>query len=127
MANQANFFQLHGGGIQVTYSTTSITGKPQLNFHHGFLVKNFSGDEIQTAETILGNLVTVFLVRTVDAGSTTFTLLIPAVNLPASNSVHIATEGITTQHKFSIVGPHTGQREFYSVQPLQGTASFVVF
>ena len=127
MANQANFFQLHGGGIQVTYSTTSITGKPQLNFHHGIHDKNFSGDEIQTAETVLGNLVTVFLVRTVDAGSTTFTLLIPVVNLPASNSVHISTEGITTLHKFSIIGPHTGQREFYSVQPLRGTASFVEF
>jgi len=127
MANQANFFQLSGGGIQVTYSTTSLTGKPQLNFHHGIQAKNFSGDEIQTAETILGNLVTVFLVRTPDAGSTTFTLLVPAINLPASNSVHIATEGITTLHKFSIVGPHTGQREFYAVQPLRGTASFVVF
>ena len=127
MANQANSYQLHGGGIQVSYSSTSISGKPLLNFHHGILVKNFSGDEIQTAESILGNLVTVFLVRTVDAGLTTFTLLIPAVNLPASNSVHIATEGITTQHKFSIVGPHTGQREFYSVQALQGTASFVAF
>jgi hypothetical protein len=127
MANQPNLYHLSGKGIQVTYSTTSISGKPLFNYHEGAVVKNFSGDEIQTAETILGNLVTVFIVRTVDTGSTTFTLLIPSINLPASNSAHIATEGITTLHKFSIVGPHTGQREFYTVHPLQGTASFVQF
>ena len=126
MAN-ANLYQLSGGGIQVTYSTTSITGRPLFNYHDGLVVKSFSGDEIQTTETVLGNLVTVFLIRTIDSGSTTCTLLIPAVNLPATNTTQISTEGITTLHKFSIVGPHTGQREFYTVQALQGTASFVVF
>jgi hypothetical protein len=127
MANQPNLYQLSGGGIQVTYSTSSITGKPLFNYHDGSQAKNFSGDEIQTAETVLGNLVTVFLIRTVDSGSTTFTLLIPSVNLPPSNSAPIVTDGITTLHKFSIVGPHNGQREFYTVQPLDGTASFVAF
>ena len=114
MANQPNLYQLSGKGIQVTYSTTSISGKPLFNYHEGSVVKNFSGDEIQTAETILGNLVTVFIIRTVNSGSTTFTLLIPSVNLPASNSAHIATEGITTLHKFSIVGPaHRPARVLY--------------
>jgi hypothetical protein len=127
MANQANLYELSGGGIQVSYSTSSITGQPLFNYHDGSQVKNFSGNEIQTVESVLGNLVTVFLIRTVDSGSTTFTLLIPSVNLPPSNSAPIATQGITTLHKFSIVGPHNGQREFYTVQPLQGTASFVVF
>jgi hypothetical protein len=31
-----------------------------------------SGDEIQTVDTIIGKLVSVFLVRTVDGGSTSF-------------------------------------------------------
>jgi len=44
---------------------------------------------------VLGRLVTVFLVRTVDTGSTTFTLLVPNVNLPPSNFSNITTEGIT--------------------------------
>jgi hypothetical protein len=126
MANQPNLFTLSGNGIHVTYSTTSLTGKPLFNYHDAFQVKNFSGDEIQTAETVLGNLVTVSLVRTIDSGSTTFTLLVPSVNLPPSNSANIITEGITTLHKFRIPPLH-GQTELYTVHRLHGTASFVVF
>ena len=125
MANQPNLFELSGNGIHVTYSTTSLTGRPLFNYHDAFQVKNFSGDEIQTAETILGKLVTVFLIRTVDSGSTTFTLLVPSVNLPSSNSANIITEGITTLHKFRIP-PLQGQTELYNVHRLHGTASFVL-
>jgi hypothetical protein len=81
MADQPNLFELSGNGIHVTYTTTSLQGKPLFNYHDAFQVKNFSGDEIQTAETVLGILVTVFLIRTSDSGSTTFTLLVPSVNL----------------------------------------------
>jgi hypothetical protein len=126
MANQPNLFEVSGSGIHVTYSTTSLTGKPLFNYHDAFQVKNFSGDEIQTAETLLGKLVTVFLIRTIDSGSTTFTLLVPSVNLPASNSANIITEGITTLHKFRIP-PLQGQTELYTVYRLHGTASFVLF
>jgi hypothetical protein len=125
MANQPTLYELSGRGIHVTYSTTSLQGKPLFNYHDAFQVKNFSGDEIQTVDTILGILVTVFLIRTVDTGSTTFTLLVPRVNLPPSNSANITTEGITTLHKFSII-PLQGQTELYTVHPLHGTARFVV-
>jgi hypothetical protein len=127
MANQPNLYELSGNNLHVTYSTTSITGKPLFHYHDGFQVKNFSGNEIQVAETVLGNLVTVFLIRTIDSGSTTFTLLVPAVHLPPSNVAGIKTEGITTLHKFAIVNPPQGQTELYTVQRLQGTARFVVF
>ena len=70
---QPNLYELSGNGIHVTYSTTSITGKPLFNYHDSFQTRNFSGDEIQTVDTILGQLVSVFLVRTIDSGSTSFT------------------------------------------------------
>jgi hypothetical protein len=127
MAQQANLYELSGGGIHVTYSTSSITGKPLFNYHDGFQVKNFSGDEIQTVDTIVGTLVSVFLIRTVDGGSTSFTVLIPAIHLPPTNVANVSTEGITTLHKFSIVNPPIGQTELYTFHRLHGTARFVEF
>jgi hypothetical protein len=127
MANQPTLYELSGNGLHVTYSTSSISGKPLFNYHDAFQVRNFSGDEIQTAETILGKLVSVFLIRTIDGGSTSFTLVVPAVHLPASNVAHITTDGVTTIHKFSIVNPPLGQTELYTFHRLHGTARFVVF
>ena len=127
MANQPTLYELSGNGLHVTYSTSSISGKPLFNYHDAFQVRNFSGDEIQTAETILGKLVSVFLIRTIDGGSTSFTLIVPAVHLPASNVANITTDGVTTIHKFSIVNPPLGQTELYTFHRLHGTARFVVF
>jgi hypothetical protein len=128
MANtQPNLYELSGHGMHVTYSTTSITGKPLFNYHDAAQTKNFSGDEIQTQNSMLGTLVSVFLMRTIDGPSTSFTLLVPSVRLPASEVANISTEGITTLHKFSIVGPPLGQTELYTLHRLHGTARFVLF
>ena len=72
MANKPTMYQLHGAGIHVSYSTTSISGKPLLSYHDAFQVKNFSGDQINTLQTDIGSLVTVVIHITVDSGSTTF-------------------------------------------------------
>jgi hypothetical protein len=127
MANQQpNLYELSGHGIHVSYATTSITGKPLFNYHDAFQTKNFSGTEIQTENSILGTLASVFLMRTIDGPSTSFTLLVPRVHLPATHIATISTDGITTLHKFSIFGPPVGQNELYTVHPLHGTARFVV-
>jgi hypothetical protein len=127
MANQPTLYELSGNGIHVTYATSSLQGQPQFNYHDAFQARNFTGNQIQTADTVLGRLVTVFLVQTVDSGSTTFTLLVPTVNLPPSKVANITTEGITTLHKFAIVKPPQGQTELYTVHKLHGTARFVEF
>ena len=127
MAKQPTLYELSGNGIQVTYTTRSITGQPQFYYHDAVQAKSFSGSQIQTADTIIGKLVTVFLVQTVDGGNTTFTLVVPNVNLPPSNFTTISTEGITTLHKFSIFKPPLGQTETYTFHPLTGTAIFVEF
>ena len=127
MAKQPTLFELSGDGIHVTYTTSSIQGKPLFNYHDNFQVRNFSGSEIETVETIVGKLVSVFLIRTIDGGSTSFTVLIPSIHLPPSNVSNVRTEGITTLHKFSIVNPPQGQTELYSFHRLHGTARFVEF
>src|SRR5215475_4468342 len=105
MTRQPTLFELSGNGILVNYSTSSLAGQPQFFYQDAFQSKQFSGKDIQTVDSVLGKLVTVFLLRTVDTGSTTFTLLVPNVNLPPSNFSNITTEGITTLHKFSIIKP----------------------
>jgi hypothetical protein len=128
---QPNLFTLAGGGLHVSYATSGIDGKPRLTYQSPQQALSFSGDEIRTAEVQdLGLMVvSVTIVPSVDAGTTTFSLLVPRMNLPAQfATAPIRTDGITTHHAFSIVQAfNQGQRDFYTVTALHGTASHVVF
>ena len=112
-------------GLQVSYSVAG----PNLHYHQGAVVKDFTGNQIRVAEAPdLGTLVSVTIQMVVDSGSTTFTMLLPIVNLPAPPAlpaaVPVTTDGITTLHRFStVLALQHGQQEFYTVTPLQGTAS----
>ena len=124
----ANMFTAAGGGLHVSYSTNGIDGKPHLSYQDPVRSLSFTGDEIRRVEGDLGAVVSVTIVRTVDSGSTSFSLLVPHVNVAPFGSVSISTEGITTHHAFSIVPAlNRGQRDFYHVTPLHGTASNVTF
>lgn len=127
-ANKPNLFQLHGNHLQVTYSTSGIDGKPHFTYHDPHQTHSFSGAEIRTLASEIGTLVTVTIRKTVDAGSTSFTLVVPNVNLDATNKASIKTFGVTTLHKLSIVPAfNLGQTETYAVTELSGSASFVLF
>ena len=112
-------------GLQVSYAVAG----PDLHYHQGAVVKDFTGNQIRVAEVPdLGTLVSVTIHMTVDSGSTTFTLLLPIVHLPAPPAlpaaVPVTTDGITTLHRFStVLALQHGQQETYTVTPLQGTAS----
>jgi hypothetical protein len=123
-----DFYQLQGAQLHITYSTTSFGGKPRFVYQDALQTLTFEGDQIRTVTTEIGMLVTVTTLMTIDSGSTTFTLLVPTVNLGPTNQAPIQTEGITTIHRFSIVPAfNQGQTELYTVTPLTGTASLVVF
>jgi hypothetical protein len=124
-----DLFVLAGGGLHITYSTSGFFGGPHLTYQDAVRTLNFSGSQIRTVEVPdLGTVVSVTIVLTVDTGSTTFSILIPQVNLVGAASVPISTEGITTVHRFSVIPVlNHGQREFYTVTPLTGTASHVLF
>ena len=123
-----NLFQVHGAQLHITYSTTSIDGKPRFVYQDAFQTLTFEGDQIRTVATEIGTLVTVTIRMTIDSGSTSFTLLVPTVHLTSMNHATLHTEGITTIHRFSIVPAfNQGQTELYTVTPLIGTASFVNF
>ena len=125
----ANMFTLAGGGLHVSYSTSGIDGKPHMSYQDATRSLSFTGDEIRIMEGDLATVVSVYIVRTIDAGSTSFSLLVPRVNLAASfGSTPIHTDGITTHHPFSLLpAQNLGQRDFYTVTALHGTASQVAF
>jgi hypothetical protein len=125
-----DLYQLSGGGISVTYCPIHAGGLSHFTYHDPRQTQNFIGNQIRTVEVPdLGTVVSVTLAITVDSGSTTFSVLLPTVNLPnqPGASVFIRTAGITTLHRLSIVpGLNFGQQEIYTVTPLTGTASLVL-
>ena len=129
-ANQAaqapNLYQLSGKNLNITYSTSGIDGKPHFSYQDLQQTLNFAGDQIRSVETEIGTLVSVTVRMTVDTGGTTFSLLLPRVDIPGEQSVPIQTVGITTLHRFSII-PMNGQRDFYTVTRLHGSAARVFF
>ncbi|HXC62420.1 MAG TPA: hypothetical protein VNV63_07075, partial [Nitrospiria bacterium] len=72
--------------------------------------------------------VTVTIRLTPDFGSTSFTLMVPQVNLDQSSESHVTTFGVTTFHRVSIAPQlDRGQTEHYTVAELSGTAALVAF
>jgi hypothetical protein len=123
-----NLYELSGNNLHITYSTTSLDGKPHFTYQDAQQTLNFRGDDIRATATEIGTLVSVTTRRTVDTGSTTFTVLIPNVGLDPAQPAHIRTEGITTLHRFSVIPAFNhGQKDIYTVVPLSGTARFVMF
>jgi hypothetical protein len=123
-----NQYDLRGRGVTISYSVTSISGKPLLTFKKGKQTLNFSGDEIGVLDTIIGSLVTVTIARTVDRGFTTFSFLLPSIQLTSPSARQtFHTIGITTVHKTTIAGPIKGVQQSYKSLQLRGTARPLVF
>jgi hypothetical protein len=122
-----NLFSLSGGGLTVSLALTGIDGKPHFSYQNALQSQSFSGDEITFEETTLNTLASVTIVRTVDLGDTTFTLLVPRVNLLGAAGHVIHTVGITTMHRTTIAGLGHGQLTTYHVTRLYGSAAQVQF
>jgi hypothetical protein len=124
---EPNQYQLTGDGLQITYTPSNDNnGQPQLGYQgsHGNLT--FTANDIRSEETVPGTLITIFLVRTVDTGSVTLTLLLPGVNLAGTTEQPIQTIAIETQNLFSILDRNKArQTQTYQVYNLQGTAQYI--
>ena len=111
-------WRLHGGLTTVFYATTP---PGVLHYVHPPLNLVFNGPQIRVVSNPdLGTLVSVTL-SVSPVAETTFTVLLPAVLVDAAHPVEpVQTEGITTNH---LLIPPFGQKEFYHVTPLTGSAS----
>ncbi len=124
---QPNIYQLQGQQLHIVYSISGIDSQPHFDYQDASQTLHFKGDEIRTIELEIGTLVTITIQLTVDAGSTSFSLLLPRVNLEQNQQANITTTGITTSHRGSFAPQLSkGQNEFYTVTCLDGTAQFVM-
>jgi hypothetical protein len=131
MANiQPNRYVLHShdNKTKADYETTSLVGPPVLNLTQGpGPIRHFSGSQIRTLNTEVGTLVTVTTHMTVDTGSTSFSVLIPAISLATiSDHKTFETESIVTSHSGPNSVPTTGVHEKYQFVPMKGEANFVL-
>jgi hypothetical protein len=128
---QANLFELQGYDIQITYSTTSITGEPQFSYSDRTDNRSFTGDEITVEDTALGRMVSVQLKNNAaDEGLESVTLLLPVIQpviqRENSQSVDIQTLALFSRQAV-FVAPGTGQLQRYNSVYLSGTAQVVAF
>lgn len=124
----ANHFVLSGVGIHVVYAPFVEAGLPSFSYQDSQGTQTFRGEGIEVAETMAGKVVSVRIRMTIDSGSTSFSVVVPRVQVPLNGSAPLVTDGITTIHHFSVVQAfNRGQLDVYSVTPLRGTASHVLF
>jgi hypothetical protein len=126
-----NQYHVNGGGISVSYYPDGFgppvedRGSLLLVYQDAHRSQSYFSDEVRTVKVDdLGMVVSVTLVESVDIGSTTFSLLVPDVQLPEQQtSVFIHTEGITTVHRVFVALLGHPQSETYTVTALDGTAA----
>jgi len=131
--NEPNLFVLQGIGqkykdVRISYSATSIIGKPIFNYKDSKGTHSFRGEEIRTQKTEVGMMVTVTLESVPDLRVTTLTLIVPAINLDDS-ARDFKIIAIRTTSKTTIAGERLvkGAVQSYEVIDLKGTANSVTF
>jgi hypothetical protein len=120
--------QSNDGKTKVDYETSSFLGQPTFNLTQGpGPIRHFAGSQIRTLNTEIGILVSVTTQLTVDTGSTSFSVLIPAITLTSiGDQKAFNTDAIVTTHSGPNSVPATGVHETYNFIPMKGEASFVL-
>jgi hypothetical protein len=83
----------------------------------------FSGNQIRTERSELGELVTVHLTEGVEGQYTSATVLIPGIDLGNANSQPLTTMVIVSKHLGVIHPGKHGALQDYTPTKLKGTAS----
>ncbi len=127
-AQEPNVFELKGMGIELTYSTTSLSGHPQLTYKDMKSTLTYRGEEIRQLDSEIGQEVTVTLEQIPDLSTETLTLILPAINVEGTGT-NFQTHAIITTHRTSIGGPDLveGVLQSYRMKKLRGKARTVIF
>lgn len=124
-----NLYQLSGHHVHVTFSPSSVDGKPILTYQDSHQSISFKGNDIRTVECDLGILVSVTLRTKPDVGSTSLSVVIPRMRISPTSIAAVHTECITTVHSMGFIRPEfvQGQLDTYTVTNLHGTAQALTF
>lgn len=126
---EANQFDTTGP-IVVSYSRTSIAGKPLFAYRDAERDLTFSGAEITRTPTPVGELVTVTLDEVVDAFVRRFTLVVPLIQVPPAGSTAFSTFAFETVDRSVAFVPPPGPEgvlQHHRLHELHGTAQAVDF
>ena len=121
----ANKFTLKGYGVEVDYTIGANPSFPALIYKDATISKSFLPSAIHTDSTDLGNLVTVALEMTVDAGGTTFSVFLPTFDVPRGQAVQFKTIGIYKEVRGPVVRP-AQQTVTWRTIDMDGTAETVI-
>jgi hypothetical protein len=90
----ANKFVLKGSGVEVDYTIGANSAFPALVYKDGAFNKSFKPSEILSDNTGLGELVSVALILSIDAGGQRFGFFLPLINVARGQTAHFHTVGI---------------------------------
>ena len=127
---QANLFELHNASLQVSYSASSLDGKPHLSYQKGGKTLNFRGSQLRQKQTEIGTLISVTLKAIPDSRTIVFSLLLPQVNVSTNQPpTQVSIKAFESTIRTSIGGPNLvkGQVQTCKVYSLRGTAQSVLF
>jgi hypothetical protein len=90
----ANKFVLKGSHVTVEYTIGGNPSFPALTYSDGAFQRSFKPDAIATDDTGLGELASVALVMSIDAGGERFGFFLPSIDVPSGETAHFHTIGI---------------------------------
>jgi hypothetical protein len=82
----ANKFVLKGSSVVVEYTIGANPSFPALTYTSGAFHKSFKPDAIKTDDTGLGELVSVALLLSIDAGGERFGFFLPFIDVPSGQT-----------------------------------------
>jgi hypothetical protein len=126
---EPNLYELAGDGTQITYSTSSIDGSPQLSYTGTKGEHSFSGDEIRTLRSELGTEVSATLEDVADLHVVTVTVLLPEMWVAERAGQEVRTMAILTTKEEPLTAEigMPAVREQYAVVPVHGEGRRVDF
>src|SRR5271165_3602052 len=90
----ANKFTLKGSHVHIEYTIGANPSFPALTFDGGAFHKSFKPDAVKTDSTGLGQLVSVSLITSIDAGGERFGFFLPSIDVQSGKTAHFHTVGI---------------------------------
>lgn len=123
-------YACRGAGMTVSYTTSSLIGRPSMNVSQGtqsLLSSDSSGSQVYSELTIMGQLVSMFDTRIADANRS-YTLVIP--NIVLGEGFMSATFDTVLVQSFSggMLPPNfTGIRQSNKFSKVRCTAQHAVF
>jgi hypothetical protein len=119
-------FTLKGRDLEVSCTLGANLSGPTLNYRQGSAARSFAPEQVHVDDTSLGQMVTVTLDLVVDAaGPTTFSLFLPALDVPMSDSIDFTTIGLYKEFRGPMIVAKRQITEWRSVH-LYGVAQTVL-